>query len=168
MTDHFADAIRSSSAARSSSVRQLRSNARSALARQRASRRALTRSVRVELHGHRAAIIASVRRLLAPAARTGVTPGVDTFTGVDTRPDALSRTSTRWTPSGEPDPAVAVLQVLQVIGRHGEGVRAADIGNELGMDWRRVLAPVRQLLEAGMVEQVEQRFYAAGKASAQW
>lgn len=56
-------------------------------------------------------------------------------------------------------------EVLRMIGRHPEGIRAFDIGNELGVDWRRVPAMTRRLIERGVVEQVDQEFYLVGKAS---
>jgi hypothetical protein len=154
MTEHLVHAIRSSSAARSGCVRQMRHNTRSALAQQRAARQALTRSVRRGLHDHRAAVIGSLRTLLTPAA------GAQAGAALDTPPAPRVL--------GELDPAAAVLNVFQVVERHPEGVRAADIGNELGVDWRRVLSLMRHLLDAGMVERVDQQFYAAGKASPRW
>ena len=59
-------------------------------------------------------------------------------------------------------------RVLTVIARHPDGVRALDVGNELGVDWRRVLEATRNLVAAGAVEQVDQNFYPARKASPQW
>lgn len=59
-------------------------------------------------------------------------------------------------------------RVLTVIARHPDGVRALDVGNELGVDWRRVLEATRNLVAAGAVEQVDQNFYAVGKAGPQW
>ena len=59
-------------------------------------------------------------------------------------------------------------RVLTVIGRHPDGVRALDLGNELGVDWRRVLEATRNLVAAGAVEQVDQHFYLAAKAGPQW
>jgi len=68
-------------------------------------------------------------------------------------------------------PAIAAdldARVLGVIARHPDGVRALDVGNELGVDWRRVLEATRNLVAAGAVEQVEQNFYPARKAGPQW
>jgi len=67
-------------------------------------------------------------------------------------------------------PAAADLdaRVLTVIARHPDGVRALDVGNELGVDWRRVLEATRSLVAAGAVEQVDQSFYAVRKAGPQW
>ena len=59
-------------------------------------------------------------------------------------------------------------RVLTVIGRHPDGVRALDVGNELGVDWRRVLEATRNLVAAGAVEQVDQHFYVVRKAGPQW
>ena len=56
-------------------------------------------------------------------------------------------------------------EVLRVIARHPEGVRALDIGNELGVDWRRVPAVAGRLVEHEMVEQIAHEFYPVKKAS---
>ena len=56
-------------------------------------------------------------------------------------------------------------EVLRVIARHPEGVRAVDIGNELGVDWRRVPAAAGRLVEQAIVDQVAHEFYPAKKAS---
>jgi len=68
-----------------------------------------------------------------------------------------------------PPPAADLdARVLTVIGRHPDGVRALDVGNELGVDWRRILEATRNLVAAGAVEQVDQHFYVARKAGPQW
>jgi hypothetical protein len=56
-------------------------------------------------------------------------------------------------------------EVLRVITMHPEGVRALDIGNELGVDWRRVPAVARRLVEHDKVEQIAHEFYPIEKAS---
>jgi hypothetical protein len=56
-------------------------------------------------------------------------------------------------------------EVLRVIARHPEGVRALDIGNELGVDWRRVPAVAGRLVAHAMVEQIAHEFYPVQKAS---
>jgi hypothetical protein len=70
--------------------------------------------------------------------------------------------------SAPPLPAGLDTRVLAVIARRPDGVRALDIGNELGVDWRRVLAATRNLVAAGAVEQVDQIFYPARKAGPPW
>ena len=57
------------------------------------------------------------------------------------------------------------VEVLRVIERHPEGVRAVDIGNELGVDWRRVPAIALRLVERARIEQVNHEFYPVEKAS---
>ena len=71
------------------------------------------------------------------------------------------------TAPGDFDPAADWLEteVLRVITRHPEGVRAFDIGNELGVDWRRVPAIAGRLVERAIVEQVAHEFYPVKKAS---
>jgi hypothetical protein len=54
-------------------------------------------------------------------------------------------------------------EVLRVIACHPEGVRAFDIGNEIGIDWRRVPAIAGKLVEQAIVEQVDHQFYPVEK-----
>jgi len=56
-------------------------------------------------------------------------------------------------------------EVVGVIARHPDGVRAVEIGNELGVDWRCVPAIVRSLVDRAVVEQIADEFYPARKAS---
>jgi hypothetical protein len=56
-------------------------------------------------------------------------------------------------------------EVLRVITHHPEGVRALDIGNELGVDWRCVPAVAGRLVERAIVEQVAHDFYPVQEAS---
>jgi hypothetical protein len=67
---------------------------------------------------------------------------------------------------GREDATYELLHALRVIQSHPEGICGRDIGNELGIDWRRVPGLTRSLLEAGVIEQVEQDFYPTGKAAA--
>jgi DNA-binding IclR family transcriptional regulator len=55
--------------------------------------------------------------------------------------------------------------VLEILERHPRGIGARDIGNELGIDWRRVIGVMSGLVGRGLVDQIEQDFYRAGKAS---
>jgi hypothetical protein len=57
------------------------------------------------------------------------------------------------------------VEVLRIIARHPEGIRALDIGNELGVDWRHVPAVTSRLIERAVIEQVEHDFYPVAKAS---
>ena len=67
-----------------------------------------------------------------------------------------------------PPAADLEARVLTVIARHPDGVRPLDVGNELGVDWRRVLEATRNLVAAGAVEQIDQQFYLVRKAGPQW
>ena len=49
-------------------------------------------------------------------------------------------------------------RVLEVIERHPEGVRLVQIGEELGIDWRLLIAPINHLLERGRIRK-EDRLY---------
>ena len=134
------DTLRTSTAERWTSARQLRTETRSALAHRRKSRRVAARAIRGALLRQRAALIASLR------GRRGA---LDLWSPGDRAPE----------PTGEGLRA----QVFRSIDAHADGIGALDLGNELGVDWRRVLAIARELVESGMVEQVEQEFYPARK-----
>jgi len=170
-------AIRTSAAVRWHDVLEARSQTRAALGQQRMLRRARTRAFRRALLAHRAAIIRSLRT--AVAAPSGATPAL--------RPQPAIPHSSAWDLSFEPatdtepfaartTPSLAPVlpaeplhsQVLRVIEGHPEGVRARDVGNELGVDWRRVVGITQSLVDAGKVEQVEQELYPAGKAGPRW
>jgi hypothetical protein len=56
-------------------------------------------------------------------------------------------------------------EIVRVITRHPEGVRAFDIGNEIGVDWRCVPAIAGRLVARALVEQIADEFYPAQKAS---
>lgn len=59
-------------------------------------------------------------------------------------------------------------QVIRAVGRHPAGVSATEIGNEIGVDWRRVLRALAELADEGAVERVGREFYPVGKASRKW
>jgi hypothetical protein len=130
-------------------VSLMRSAFRSALADRRNTRCQIGRAIRRALHDHRTAVIGSVRAVLrppeAPATRL---PGV---------------AGDGWESADPLQP-----RVLEIIQNHPDGVRALDVGNELGVDWRRVLGVTRHLADAGLVEQIDQDFYAVRKASRRW
>jgi hypothetical protein len=169
---NIVNAIRSSGAPRAASVREMRADTRSALTQHRQIRRAAARAVRQTLRRHRAAVIASLRAAFVGPGSTAAADG--TVVDRETRapsgsPPAVEHTSVweLWPDSrGREDATYELLQALRVIQSHPEGICARDIGNELGIDWRRVPGLTRSLLEAGVIEQVEQDFYPTGKAAA--
>jgi hypothetical protein len=54
-------------------------------------------------------------------------------------------------------------KIFQAIQRHPEGVSIVEIGNELGIDFRRLLASIDTLLASGQIDQVHELFYPAGR-----
>jgi hypothetical protein len=171
--ENVVDAIRASAAERGASVRQARWQTRAVLAQQRARRQAAVQSMRWALRKNRAAVIESVKAALAPVvaapAASPTRPGTDAHQGPPPRRSV-------WDFLSEPaherpvDEARQQLerQVLEYIVSHPNGVRALDIGNRLGVDWRRVLAVAHTLVEGGVVDQVNDEFYPAGKVSGSW
>jgi microcompartment protein CcmL/EutN len=52
---------------------------------------------------------------------------------------------------------------LREIRRAGaQGISLPDLGEALGAEWRRLILPVKALLDEGKIEKVESRYYAAG------
>ena len=134
-------------------LERLRVDTRRSLARHRSRRRALARSIRATLQRHRAAAIESVWAALRPAVRQAgvwqLWPGTSADRTLTRAPELQS-------------------EVLRVIHSHPEGVRALDIGNELGIDWHANMPAARNLVQAGLAERVDQDFYPAGKVSGRW
>jgi microcompartment protein CcmL/EutN len=65
----------------------------------------------------------------------------------------------------EPSPANGDLRerLLRAIRRAGaEGITLPDLGEALGAEWRRLILPVKGLLDEGRIEKVESRYYPAG------
>jgi FixJ family two-component response regulator len=56
-------------------------------------------------------------------------------------------------------------RVREVLEAHPSGIRAREIGNQLGIDWRSVTAVMSALVARGTADQIEQDFYPRGKAS---
>jgi hypothetical protein len=143
--ENVADAIRTSAAARWHRVRRMRAETRLALASRRVMRRALARSIRQRLHEQRAAVVAAWR-----AAHTSVWqlwPETPCARDTERTDDELQ------------------AHILRVIRRHPEGITALDVGNALGIDWRRVVVIAPTLVDAGQVDQVGQVFYPVSKVS---
>jgi hypothetical protein len=52
-------------------------------------------------------------------------------------------------------------RILQVLKAHPDGIRLVDIGNQLGVDWRGLIAPTKSLLDEGKVEKIDYLYYLA-------
>jgi len=50
-------------------------------------------------------------------------------------------------------------RVNSVIHDHPEGIRLVEIGEELGIEWRLLIAPVNILLERGRIRKEDRRYY---------
>lgn len=162
--------LRASAVARAREISQTRSETRTALARQRNARLRKWQAMRRSLQVHRAAMIEALRSTQASAGTAAAVPAESAVPGTE----ATERVGVweLWSePTHEPDATRGEplhAEVLRTIQAHPEGVRALDLGNELGVDWRRVLVVALDLIDAGVVEQVEQEFYPVAKASGRW
>jgi len=50
-------------------------------------------------------------------------------------------------------------RVDEVIARHPEGIRLVEIGQELGLEWRLLIAPVNLLLRRGRIRKEDRTYY---------
>jgi len=55
------------------------------------------------------------------------------------------------------DLGTRAFEGIETAGSHG--VTLPELGESLGVEWRRLIAPVKALLDAGRVEKVESRYY---------
>lgn len=65
----------------------------------------------------------------------------------------------------EPPPANGDLRVrsLEAVRSAGaKGITLPELGEALGTEWRRLIVPVKELLDEGAIEKVESRYYPAG------
>ena len=73
-------------------------------------------------------------------------------------PDSAQATGARGPANGE-----LQTRSLEAIRRAGErGITLQELGQELGVEWRRLIGPVKALLDQGRAEKVESRYYPAG------
>lgn len=123
-------------------VRQAREGARKQLAEIRETANGLRRAIRGTLH-EIASDVSAAKRLwsvgpeLAPAVQRPCTA-----------PPAEER-------SAEQE------RILQVLKAHPDGIRLVDIGNQLGVDWRGLIAPTKSLLDEGKAEKIDYLYYLA-------
>lgn len=61
--------------------------------------------------------------------------------------------------SGNGDLRARSLTAIRHAGTHG--ITLPDLGETLGIEWRRLISPVKDLLESGEIEKVESRYYPA-------
>lgn len=63
-----------------------------------------------------------------------------------------------------PEEAVQAKRILAVIQQHAVGVSIVDIGNELGVDWRSLIATLQSLEEERKIERINMMYYPGEKA----
>jgi len=69
-------------------------------------------------------------------------------------------------PEPEQKRAAEREQVLRVLRAHSEGIRLVDIGNELGVDWRGLIALTKSLLDEGKIEKIDHLYYPVEETNA--
>ena len=75
---------------------------------------------------------------------------------------------TRRPAAAPPRPATGIAgdlerRCLAAIRRAGDGgITLPELGDALETEWRRLISPVKSLLDRGAVEKVESRYYPAG------
>ena len=82
------------------------------------------------------------------------------------RPRDRATRPTRPSETGrEPQPANGELQarcLAEIRATGNGGITLPELGNALEIEWRRLILPVKQLLDDGVIEKVESRYYPAG------
>lgn len=68
----------------------------------------------------------------------------------------------RGEPETGPDGELQARSLRTIRGAGEAGVTLPELGEKLGVEWRRLIAPVKALLEQGRIEKVESRYYPAG------
>jgi len=102
----------------------------------------------------------------ATGALLAVLPGDQRLGTFPIRHGPVRRTGGK-TASRRPDPPGStngglLARALEAIRRAGsDGITLPELGEALGLEWRRLIAPVKDLLEDGTIEKVESRYYPA-------
>jgi hypothetical protein len=142
---------------------------RSALAHNRKRRQLRAADLRRELRSHRETIrtvlmmsrrrrkaSADDKRLIGSARRQeAVRAGGEFLDVLNVWPQLSKRVDDCDLPEGK--------KILQAIQRHPEGISMVEIGNDLGVDFRRLLESIHTLLASGQIDQVHELFYPAGR-----
>jgi len=50
-------------------------------------------------------------------------------------------------------------KILEVVARHPDGIKLIDMGNELGVDWRTLIGPIKSLVDKDKVEKIDTMYY---------
>ena len=80
------------------------------------------------------------------------------------RQAGIAEEEARAEESQQTEEAVRAERILAVIQRHSEGVSIVDIGNELGVDWRSLIATLQSLEEERKIERINTMYYPREKA----
>ena len=175
MVDHNSDDVhsmqleRTSPAHRRDEVLQLLAATRSRLANNRKHRQLLAADLRRELRSHRETIrtVMMIRRRWKPSADDqrliGTARQQEAVRADDEFLDALNEWPQLSERLGNDCDLPEEKKILEAIQRHPEGVSIVEIGNELGVDFRRLLGSTDTLLASGQIDQVQELFYPAGR-----
>jgi BMC domain-containing protein len=87
-------------------------------------------------------------------------PGREERRGAALEPPPRAEREQGGGPAAEGDLAARSLHAIRQAGDHG--ITLPELGAALGADWRRLIGPVKALLDQGRVEKVESRYYPAG------
>lgn len=165
---HSVQVATMSPASRRDEVFRLFAATRSVLVNNRKRRQLVTAELRRELRSHRETI-----RTVLMMIRRGWTASADdkTLHSTAREQEATGGVSESLQHLNERHSLPELLdgglpqetRLLHAIQRHPEGVSIVDIGNELGVDFRRLLSSTDALLAAGQIDQVQELFYPAGR-----
>jgi len=149
-------------------VRRMRADVHLALAQHRAARKKKRSDTGASLRRRRAEVAAAVgnvryeRRLMVDRVGKNI---VSAAVACGSDPPAMQ---TRGDYSNF-RPANGLVQdsdeqnVLRAIRAHPEGLTMAEIGNEMGVDWRGLVSVVQCLAETGTIERIDELIYPVWK-----
>jgi len=175
VVDHKPDDVHSMQLERTSPVHrrdevlQLLAATRSRLANNRKHRQLLAAGLRRELRSHRERIrtVMMIRRRWKASADdqrlTGTARQQEAVRAGGEFLDALNEWPQLSERLGNDCDLPEEKKILDAIQRHPEGVSIVEIGNELGVDFRRLLGSTDTLLASGQIDQVQELFYPTGR-----
>lgn len=96
--------------------------------------------------------------------RLGGRPGRKAGRAAPTRPRGAgaARKEAATAPSGAANGELQARCLREIRRAGSAGITLPELGAALGTEWRRLIAPVKELLDESAIEKVESRYYPAG------
>jgi hypothetical protein len=160
-------AVRVSTDARRSALRELRSATRTSLQQYQRDRRKRAREARrrawkqvMEIR-HTSIQLRRATRLAMGSIASDVHAATQLWNSTAPKRDFSPPAATRVVekPLNEKPELSDRERVLRIIQAHEDGIRLVDMGNQLGVDWRSLIGVTKALLEEGSIEKIDALYY---------